>query len=145
MLQNRFFRYLLVVILIGFLVAIRTFESVLFYDPFIAYFKSEFHNQLYPKYDALKLFLNIGTRYLINSMVSLGIIYVIFTDSSKVKMSSVLLSLFFLILMGLIIVLLCFFTEKQAMILFYVRRFLIQPIFLLLFIPAFYYQQRNYK
>lgn len=145
MLQNRFFRYLVVVILIGFLVAIRAFEGALFYDPFIAYFKSEFHNQLYPEYDALKLFLNVGTRYLINSMGSLGIIFLIFRDFSKVKLSIILLSLFFIILIGLMVVLLCFFTEKQAMALFYVRRFLIQPIFLLLFIPAFYYQQRNHK
>jgi exosortase F-associated protein len=29
------------------------------------------------------------------------------------------------------------------MILFYIRRFLIQPIFLLLFLPAFYYQKQN--
>lgn len=145
MLQNRFLKYLFVVILIGLLVTVRALEDVLFYDPFINYFKSEFYNQLYPKYNAVKLFLNIGIRYLINSTITLGIIYLIFEDFSKVKFSSILLGLFFLILIGMMVLLLIFFTEKQVMILFYVRRFLIQPIFLLLFIPAFYYQQRNYK
>lgn len=145
MLQNKFFNYLFVIILIGLLVAVRAFEDILFYDPFINYFKLEFHNQLYPEYDAVKLFLNLSGRYLINSIITLGIIYLIFKDLSKVKISSIILSLFFLILIGLMFLFLFFFTEKQAMILFYVRRFLIQPLFLLLFIPAFYYQQRNCK
>jgi exosortase F-associated protein len=35
-----------------------------------------------------------------------------------------------------------FFGEQSKMILFYIRRFIIQPIFLLLFIPAFYYQKK---
>ncbi|WP_374707786.1 exosortase F system-associated protein [Flavobacterium sp. J372] len=35
-------------------------------------------------------------------------------------------------------------TEKPNLLaLFYIRRFLIQPLFLILFIPAFYYQRRN--
>ena len=34
------------------------------------------------------------------------------------------------------------FGETNKMNLFYIRRFIIQPIFLILFIPAFYYQKK---
>jgi exosortase F-associated protein len=44
------------------------------------------------------------------------------------------------VLMISFIFILTFFGEENKMTLFYIRRFLIQPIFILLFIPAFYYQ-----
>ena len=78
-----------------------------------------------------------------NTLISLGIIYVLFKDVSKIKFSVFLFLIFFVFLIILMWVLLSYFNEKQAMALFYVRRFLIQPIFLLLFIPAFYYQQKR--
>ncbi|WP_256387090.1 exosortase F system-associated protein [Flavobacterium sp. 140616W15] len=34
-----------------------------------------------------------------------------------------------------------FYANHNNLMLFYVRRFLIQPIFILLFIPGFYYQK----
>jgi exosortase F-associated protein len=36
-----------------------------------------------------------------------------------------------------------FFNSDQNLILFYVRRFLIQPLFVILFVPAFYFQKLN--
>jgi exosortase F-associated protein len=50
--------------------------------------------------------------------------------------------LFFIILISLFFIVLFFFGETNKMTLFYIRRFLIQPIFLLLFLPAFYYQKK---
>jgi exosortase F-associated protein len=32
-------------------------------------------------------------------------------------------------------------ADDDKMLVFYIRRFIIQPIFLLLFVPAFYFQQ----
>jgi exosortase F-associated protein len=38
-----------------------------------------------------------------------------------------------------------FFGETNKMNLFYIRRFIIQPIFLILFVPAFFYQSKAVK
>ena len=141
--QNKVFKYLLLFLLVLLLVGVRAFEDKLFYDPFISYFKAEFYNVHYPKYDAFRLFFSFTVRYLFNSIVSLGIIYVLFKDFSAIKFSALLLFTFYIILILAMCSLLYFFDEKQSMALFYVRRFIIQPIFLLLFIPAFYYQKRN--
>ncbi|NBU81103.1 MAG: exosortase F system-associated protein, partial [Flavobacteriaceae bacterium] len=49
------------------------------------------------------------------------------------------------ILMISFVFVLTFFAEESKMTLFYIRRFLIQPIFILLFIPGFYYQKKIKK
>jgi exosortase F-associated protein len=48
---------------------------------------------------------------------------------------------FFLILISSFFVIMYYYGEHNKFILFYIRRFLIQPIFVLLFVPAFFYQK----
>lgn len=144
MLLSKPIKIVVCLVLICLLVAIRAFETTLFYDPFIAYFKAEFSNLSYPQYDSILLFLNLISRYAMNSVLSVLILYVIFEDISMVKFSGVLLLFFLVILLFLQFLLLNYFDENQKMVLFYVRRFIIQPIFLLLFIPAFYYQKKQH-
>jgi exosortase F-associated protein len=73
----------------------------------------------------------------------LAIIYVLFKDVDAVKFASVLYFIFFVILIGAFFFIVSNKGEINKMNLFYVRRFLIQPIFLLLFVPAFYYQKQK--
>ena len=123
---------------------IRAYESQLFYDPFLAYFDSEFKNLPFPQVDVLKLFGGLLLRYFLNTILSLVLIYSLFQDSDIVKFSSFLFVFFLVLLLGIFFSILAFFPDANWL-LFYVRRFIIQPIFLLLFIPAFYYQQQNLK
>jgi len=143
MLESNKTKIPVLIFLMGLLVAIRALENQLFYDPFIAYFKTEYSQLPYPKYDSSFLFLNLIFRYAMNGIISLSIIYVIFKDVSMIKFSAFLLFLFLIILLFLMFLVLNYSDETQKMMLFYVRRFLIQPIFLLLFIPAFYYQKKT--
>ncbi len=129
------------VLLVGILACIRFFESTLFYDPFLSFFKSEFQNKALPEYNSFRLYLNISLRYFLNTIISLGIIHVIFQDKAILKLSYWLYLLFFVVLMILFFIEINFF--KDYLLLFYTRRFLIQPLFLILFIPAFYYQKVN--
>nr|WP_136668499.1 exosortase F system-associated protein [Flavobacterium sp. H122] len=142
-----FFKYksriILLVLLTGILLLIRNFETCLFYDPFTDYFKYEFIKQPYPKYDFIKLVFGLLFRYGLNSLISLAVIYVVFEDKSMVKIASVLFFFFLMVLLPVFVLLLTYFDQSYAMVLFYVRRFLIQPLFLILFIPAFYYQKKN--
>lgn len=131
------------IFLLGLLVSIRAFEDDWFYDPFINYFKEEFTHLKYPNYNEALIFVNWMFRYFLNSVLSVAIIYVIFQEVQMVKFSAFLLSLFLIVLLLVMFILLHYFDEDQKMILFYVRRFLIQPLFLILFIPAFYYQRKS--
>lgn len=124
------------------LVMLRAYEDLLFYDPFLNFFKSDYHNLSIPEINNFKLFLGLLYRYFLNSSLSLAIIYVLFKDVEALKFASFLYLIFFIILIVAFFIVLSFFDEPNKMSLFYIRRFLIQPIFLLLFLPAFYYQKR---
>lgn len=131
--------------LILLLILIRAFEETLFYDPFLNYFKDEYSQLPFPKINIFKLFFSLGIRFYLNSVISLLLLYVIFKDTQIVKFSALIYMILGSILMISFIFILNFFGEENKMTLFYIRRFLIQPIFILLFIPAFYYQKQIKK
>lgn len=132
-------RILVLIVLALILVAIRFFETKMFYDPFLVFFKSEFQNKPLPEYQSVKLFASLVLRYVINSGVTLVFIYVLFQDRAILKTATFLLVLFLVVLLGLFFM--CLTVFNDYMLLFYVRRFLIQPLFLIIFVPAFYYQK----
>ncbi|WP_396170546.1 exosortase F system-associated membrane protein [Flavobacterium sp.] len=125
------------------LALIRAFEDNLFYDPFLNYFKENYRNLPLPEIDNFQLFLGLFLRYLLNTVLSLAIIYALFKDIDAIKFASVLYTLFFIILTIAFFYILLNNGEDNKMGLFYIRRFLIQPIFLLLFLPAFFYQKQK--
>jgi exosortase F-associated protein len=129
--------------LIVLLVLIRAFEETLFYDPFLEYYKSEYSQLTFPKINIFKLFFSLGIRFYLNSVISLLLLYVLFKDRQIVKFTALLYMILGSVLMISLIFTLTFFGEENKMTLFYIRRFLIQPIFILLFIPAFYYQKHS--
>jgi exosortase F-associated protein len=129
----------IIFILLALLVSVRLFQDMLFYDPLIAFFKA--NAKILPELDSLKLFLSLSLRFLINTLLSLGILAVLFKDRGVVKLSAILYVIFFIVL----IVAFCLVLEQNKpnlLMLFYIRRFLIQPLFLILFVPAFYYQKK---
>jgi exosortase F-associated protein len=141
LLRNKL-EFSLFVFLLLLLIAIRAFERNLFYDPFLDYFQSEYANLPFPEIDKYTLFLNLAFRYLLNSTISIAMFWMLFKDSDIIKFSSFLyLFLGIVLFIGFFIVL-NYLGEDKKMMLFYIRRFIIQPLFLLLFTPAFYYQNK---
>ena len=129
-------------ILIFVLILVRAFESKLFYDPFLEFFHGESQNKPLPEYDGFKLFFGLFFRYLINSVITILIIYLLFMEISIVKLTSFLLVAFFVVLIVTLFLILNFSSQPDYLFIFYIRRFLIQPLFLILFVPAFYYQRK---
>jgi len=131
--------YILLLILFGMLVLIRVFENELFYDPYLLFFKNDYLHMDFPRREILKLSLYTTFRYLLNSVISLGIIYIFFKDKSIVKFSIVVYSIAYIILMLFFLYFVTNPRQEDYYLFFNFRRFLIQPIFLLLLLPAFYY------
>ncbi|MFV5696647.1 exosortase F system-associated membrane protein [Flavobacterium sp. LB3P122] len=129
--------------LVALLVLIRAYEDQLFYDPFLNYFKSDFTHLPLPNFNLFQLFLGLFFRYTLNTGISLGIIYVLFKEIQMVKFALVLYYFFFMILIVIFFFTIYYCREHNNLVLFYVRRFLIQPIFVLLFVPGFYFQKQN--
>lgn len=131
-----------VVVLVFALILVRAFESKLFYDPFLDFFHGEIQNKPLPKYDGFKLFVGLFFRYLINSIITVSIVYLLFKETSIVKLTIFLLIGLFVFLITILFLIFNFSSQPDYLFIFYIRRFLIQPLFLILFVPAFYYQKK---
>ena len=139
--NNKVLDIAIIGILVIALLLIRMFEKELFYDPFLDFFHGDTQNKIIPEFNTIKLFLGLLYRYFMNSMFTVLIVYFLFKDISIVKLTSFLLSLFFVVLIVIFFSLLHFSQSSDYLFVFYVRRFLIQPLFLILFVPAFFYQK----
>ncbi|SRX54502.1 exosortase F system-associated membrane protein [Aequorivita sp. CIP111184] len=131
-----------ITILASLLVLIRAFENTIFYDPLLEFFKMDYKALPLPKMDSFALQTGIVLRFLMNTIISLAILWLVFFDKEIIKLSALLYSLLFV---GLFMVFtFIIFTSEETgghLVLFYVRRFLIQPLFLLILLPAFYFQK----
>ncbi|RLD60279.1 MAG: exosortase F system-associated protein [Bacteroidetes bacterium] len=143
--MNRSLKIILLLFLAFLLVLIRYFENSLFYDPLISFFKSDYSSTKIPEVNTVSLFANIAFRFIINTIISLLILWVAFNDKGIIKLSSFLYAILFVVLIVAFYFLFFNSETKSFLPLFYVRRFLIQPLFLLILLPAFYFQKKNKK
>ena len=133
------YKILLIGLLVILLAAIRFFEDALFYDPLIEFFRSDYLLGIIPPMNMAELMIFLTIRYTLNTIISLGIIYIAFRNKSILKFSAILYSVFYLIAVIAFIFLVLNIEREHYLALFYVRRFLIHPLFLLILLPAFYY------
>ena len=139
-LQNKK-RIFFTLVFVSLLILVRAFESQLFYDPLLVYFNGDYLKLPLPEFDYVLLFLGLLFRFTLNTIFSLGILYFLFKDREMISFAAVLYVLLFVILIVAFFSIVYFFKSDQNLILFYVRRFLIQPLFVIVFIPAFYFQK----
>ncbi len=125
------------------LVSIRFFENALFFDPLISFYDSNFQNSTFPDLSFWRYSLNIAFRFLLNSSISLGIIWLIFKNKNYLRFSVLLYVILFIVGIILFWIVSSNIQPKDYMVLFYIRRFLIQPLLVIILIPAFYFQKLN--
>lgn len=136
---KRRYRIFQIGILVLLLVIVRFFEDVIFYDPLIEFFRSDYLLGIIPPMDMAKLMFNLTLRFWINSIISLAIIYISFRDLNILKFSTILYGVLYVTATAIFIFLVLNIEKEHYLALFYVRRFLIHPLFLLILLPAFYY------
>lgn len=127
------------------LVAIRLFEKELFYDPLIEFYHGDFLDKAFPELEFWRYSLSIGFRYLLNTTASLLIIWVTFKSKNFIKFSLLLYLILFSVGLVLFWVTQNGISSEYYMHLFYIRRFLIQPLLVIILLPAFYFQKLNKK
>ena len=138
-------RIILVIILFGMLFLIRAYENILFYDPLIHYFQNDYLYKPLPELDRWHLVVDMLLRYCLNSVISLGIIYLIFRKKKIIKFSGFFLMSIFIVLIIVFSLSIRNNLEDGYLLAFYIRRFIVHPLFLLLLLPAFYYQRLSTK
>jgi len=141
MLKDKKYRILLIIMLFFVLVLIRAFAQQLLYDPFIAYFKKDYLYESIPVFSGSKLLLHLFFRYTMNSLISLLIIYIAFQNRNFLIFSIKFYMIAFVVLTVTFFIILRGELEHGYLFAFYVRRFIIHPLFVLILLPAFYYKQ----
>jgi exosortase F-associated protein len=139
--MKKIFKYPLLVALFFSLVLVRAFENTLFYDPFIVFFQNDYLYSSIPDFEFGRLFLSLAGRYFLNAVISIGIVYVVFEKVGYVILALKLYFLGFVILAIAYAILLSTGFEKGYLLPFYVRRFIIHPLFLLILLAALFYEK----
>lgn len=132
-------RYILIFLAIVLLAAIRFFENQLFYDPYLQFFENDYLYIDSPRRETFKLSLFTTLRYVLNSIISLGVIWLVFKDKSILKFSTALFGIAYVVLLLLFLYFVINPRQEDYYLFFNIRRFLIQPLLLVVFLPAFYY------
>lgn len=138
-------KMILLLLLFGMLILIRTFENELFYDPYLTFFENDYLYVDNPRREIFKLTMFTVLRYALNSVISLGIIYLFFKNKSMVKFSALIYGVAFVFFLSLFLYFVIHPKQEDYYIFFNIRRFLIQPLILLLLLPAFYYYKLKLK
>lgn len=136
-----YLRYIALFVLFLLLILIRHFEDVLFYDPYLDFFKNDYLYIDSPRRETFKLVLNTSFRFLLNSLISFGVLYVVFKSKSVVKFSVIIYGCSYLFLLAAFLFFVINPRQEDYYLFFNLRRFLIQPIILLVLLPAFYYHK----
>ena len=141
--MNNCTKYILLFVLFFLLVLIRVFEDQLFYDPYLMFFKNDYLYIDNPRREVFKLSVYSTLRYVLNSLISLSIIYVFFKDKTMVKFSVAVYIIAYIILLLFFLFFVINPKQENYYIFFNIRRFLIQPLILLLLLPALYYYKQH--
>ncbi len=121
---------------------VRMLEDQIFYDPFLNYFHEGNKNISFPEFEWGKLIVSHLFRFILNLFFSCIIIHFLFKIKDWTVQGAVLISIIFAITFP--IYLYCIYDRFDIGYLFsfYMRRFVIQPLILLLIVPLFYYRKQ---
>ena len=137
--------WLLVILGVLGLIGVRVMEDRLFYDPFLNYFHEADKNVSFPSFEWGRLIAGHLFRFILNLFFSCLVIHFWFNNRQWTIQGAILISIIFIITFP--IYLYCIYDrfETGYLFSFYMRRFVIQPLILLLIIPMFYYRKHLEK
>ncbi|MGE8432341.1 exosortase F system-associated membrane protein [Chryseobacterium joostei] len=134
--------WLLVISGICGLIGIRVLEEKLFYDPFLGYFHEANKNIEFPIFEWGKLILGHLFRFLLNLGFSCLIIQGLFKNRQWTIQGAIMMIIIFVISLSIYLYCIHNHFEIGYLFSFYMRRFVIQPLIILLIIPMFYYRKQ---
>ena len=143
--NNKFVRIGLIILLFLALVGVRVVGKSVFYDPLIEYFKAaDYSNHSIPSINQLTYYFHLCIRYIINSSISVLIIYLFFQKKEMLKLSALVFGFGLILSLGILSYQLN--TEHTNFILLlFARRIIMHPVIVLILLPAFYFQMKQEK
>ncbi len=126
------------------LIGVRVFEDRLFYDPFLDFFHAE-NKSILPKFEWIPLIFGHLFRFILNLFFSLVVVHFLFKNKKWTVQAAALIVIVFALTFP--VYLYCVTTNFNIGLLFsfFIRRFVIQPLALLLIVPLFYYRKSLFE
>ncbi|KQR95440.1 exosortase [Chryseobacterium sp. Leaf180] len=137
----KIFRWIFVIAGVAGLFAVRMYEDSLFYDPFLTYFHEASKTLVFPEFLWGKLILSYLFRFALNLICSCVIIHFLFQNRQWTVQGAILIAIVFAITFPIYLFCIADGFDVGYLFSFYMRRFVIQPMILLLVVPLFYYRQ----
>lgn len=134
--------WFLVIVGVCGLVSVRMLEDKIFYDPFLGYFHEADKNIAFPPFEWGKLIGGYLFRFISNLFFSCIIIQFLFKNKEWTVQGALLITIIFAITFPIYIYCIYDRFEIGYLFSFYMRRFVIQPLILLLVVPMFYYRKQ---
>lgn len=143
--MKKWMRYILVALLFVLLILVRAFQTDLFYDPLQDYFKNDYLYLPLPEVENTRLLGSYFIRYFINSMISFAILKVAFPHRSFIRTIALFYVLAFVLLSTILFSLIVFNIDIGYLFPFYIRRFIIHPVFIIVLLPFIYLMRKRYR
>lgn len=134
--------WLLVIMGICGLIGVRVLEDRIFYDPFLKYFHEATKNSQFPDFEWGKLIVSHLFRFVLNLLFSCLIIQCLFQKREWTVQGALLITIIFVITFPIYLYCVNDGFNIGYLFSFYMRRFVIQPLALLLIVPMFYYRKQ---
>lgn len=134
--------WFLVIVGVFGLVGVRMLEDQIFYDPFLNFFHEGNKDIPFPEFEWGKLIISHIFRFVLNLFFSCVIIHFLFKNKEWTVQGAVLISIIFVITFPIYLFCISDRFDIGYLFSFYMRRFVIQPLILLLIVPLFYYRKQ---
>lgn len=134
--------WFLVIIGVFGLICVRILEDQIFYDPFLNYFHEANKSISFPEFEWGKLIISHVFRFLLNLFFSCIIIHFLFKNKDWTIQGTILITIIFVITFPIYLFCISDRFDIGYLFSFYMRRFVIQPLIILLIIPLFYYRKQ---
>lgn len=131
-------RYLIGLSSLAVLVLVYLFQREWFYSGF---YDTGAAADKVPDFNAGKFFVSKYIRFLINDTMALGILYALFFEKKYMNFAFAVFLIEALIMMPTYIFGVIWFWDELKWFLSHLHRLVVNPFFMMLLIPAFYYQK----
>jgi len=136
-------KHIIAIILVFLLIAIRLFEKTYFDDGLIRFFQHDYLTEPLPKLSIFKIIRIDSIRFWLNTAISIMILSLYFNRTGLLKFLLIIFSTGYCISILSLYLSIENYQAGHYLLLFYSRRFLIQPLLLLLLTPALWYQEHE--
>ncbi len=122
------------------LIIVYVFQRQLFFDPFQDFIYNP-QNPQYPEFNKLAYVISKIIRYILNDGFALLIIWGLFKNKSYMRFAMIIFAIGLFLLLPLYLYLVINHFHSTYTFLNHLHRLVLNPVLMMLLIPAFYYQQ----